>query len=91
MPAGLTALSPSPSYLYPDGKNHNPDLTELCGTGPYQRIHVSEVWSWPEPRPCSPPRRPLFPWLRNPLPLSQALDPQRPWGFVLVWRLCDLR
>uniref|UniRef100_A0A4X1W2Z6 E3 ubiquitin-protein ligase CBL n=1 Tax=Sus scrofa TaxID=9823 RepID=A0A4X1W2Z6_PIG len=29
-------------YLYPDGKNHNPDLTELCGTGPYQRIHVSE-------------------------------------------------
>uniref|UniRef100_A0A8C3WA24 E3 ubiquitin-protein ligase CBL n=1 Tax=Catagonus wagneri TaxID=51154 RepID=A0A8C3WA24_9CETA len=29
-------------YLYPDGKNHNPDLTELCGVGPYQRIHVSE-------------------------------------------------
>uniref|UniRef100_F7E6G1 E3 ubiquitin-protein ligase CBL n=1 Tax=Callithrix jacchus TaxID=9483 RepID=F7E6G1_CALJA len=30
------------SYLYPDGKNHNPDLTELCQAGPQQRIHVSE-------------------------------------------------
>ncbi|XP_008584220.1 PREDICTED: E3 ubiquitin-protein ligase CBL-C [Galeopterus variegatus] len=29
-------------YLYPDGKNHNPDLTELCQTEPHQRIHVSE-------------------------------------------------
>ncbi|KAK2088644.1 hypothetical protein P7K49_034551 [Saguinus oedipus] len=29
-------------YLYPDGKNHNPDLTELCQAGPQQRIHVSE-------------------------------------------------
>uniref|UniRef100_A0A2K5SGT4 E3 ubiquitin-protein ligase CBL n=1 Tax=Cebus imitator TaxID=2715852 RepID=A0A2K5SGT4_CEBIM len=30
------------SYLYPDGKNHNPDLTELCRAEPQQRIHVSE-------------------------------------------------
>eukprot|EP00069_Balaena_mysticetus_P001902 bmy_15576T0 len=30
------------SYLYPDGKNHNPDLTELCQMEPHQRIHVSE-------------------------------------------------
>ncbi|XP_053460246.1 E3 ubiquitin-protein ligase CBL-C isoform X2 [Nycticebus coucang] len=29
-------------YLYPDGKNHNPDLTELCKVEPHQRIHVSE-------------------------------------------------
>ncbi|KAK2499998.1 hypothetical protein MC885_004228 [Smutsia gigantea] len=29
-------------YLYPDGKNYNPDLTELCQTEPYQRIQVSE-------------------------------------------------
>ncbi|PNJ11898.1 E3 ubiquitin-protein ligase CBL-C isoform X2 [Pongo abelii] len=30
------------SYLYPDGKNHNPDLTELGQAEPQQRIHVSE-------------------------------------------------
>ncbi|KAM5209962.1 E3 ubiquitin-protein ligase CBL-C isoform 1-T1 [Hipposideros larvatus] len=30
-------------YLYPDGKNHNPDLTELCRVEPHQRIHVSEL------------------------------------------------
>ncbi|XP_008068522.2 E3 ubiquitin-protein ligase CBL-C, partial [Carlito syrichta] len=29
-------------YLYPDGKNHNPDLTELCQPEPHQRIHVSQ-------------------------------------------------
>uniref|UniRef100_A0A8C8TB42 E3 ubiquitin-protein ligase CBL n=1 Tax=Peromyscus maniculatus bairdii TaxID=230844 RepID=A0A8C8TB42_PERMB len=29
-------------YLYPDGKSHNPDLTELCQTEPHQRIEVSE-------------------------------------------------
>ncbi|XP_019610372.2 E3 ubiquitin-protein ligase CBL-C isoform X2 [Rhinolophus sinicus] len=29
-------------YLYPDGKNHNPDLTELCQMEPRQSIHVSE-------------------------------------------------
>uniref|UniRef100_A0A8C5ZT10 E3 ubiquitin-protein ligase CBL n=1 Tax=Marmota marmota marmota TaxID=9994 RepID=A0A8C5ZT10_MARMA len=29
-------------YLYPDGKKHNPDLTELCRAEPHQRIHVSE-------------------------------------------------
>ncbi|XP_014392853.1 PREDICTED: E3 ubiquitin-protein ligase CBL-C [Myotis brandtii] len=29
-------------YLYPDGKNHNPDLTELCHMEPHQLIHVSE-------------------------------------------------
>ncbi|XP_042556168.1 E3 ubiquitin-protein ligase CBL-C [Dipodomys spectabilis] len=29
-------------YLYPDGKNHNPDLTELCRVEPHERIHVSE-------------------------------------------------
>uniref|UniRef100_A0A8C2LGL2 E3 ubiquitin-protein ligase CBL n=1 Tax=Cricetulus griseus TaxID=10029 RepID=A0A8C2LGL2_CRIGR len=29
-------------YLYPDGKSHNPDLTELCEAEPYQRIVVSE-------------------------------------------------
>uniref|UniRef100_A0A8D2IFY3 E3 ubiquitin-protein ligase CBL n=1 Tax=Urocitellus parryii TaxID=9999 RepID=A0A8D2IFY3_UROPR len=29
-------------YLYPDGKKHNPDLTELCRAEPQQRIHVSE-------------------------------------------------
>nr|XP_012616810.1 E3 ubiquitin-protein ligase CBL-C [Microcebus murinus]XP_012616811.1 E3 ubiquitin-protein ligase CBL-C [Microcebus murinus] len=28
--------------LYPDGKNSNPDLTELCKVEPHQRIHVSE-------------------------------------------------
>uniref|UniRef100_A0A0D9S1Q2 E3 ubiquitin-protein ligase CBL n=1 Tax=Chlorocebus sabaeus TaxID=60711 RepID=A0A0D9S1Q2_CHLSB len=29
-------------YLYPDGKNHNPDLTELDQAEAQQRIHVSE-------------------------------------------------
>ncbi|XP_054444431.1 E3 ubiquitin-protein ligase CBL-C [Pteronotus mesoamericanus] len=29
-------------YLYPDGKNHNPDLTELCHMEPHQHIQVSE-------------------------------------------------
>nr|KAF6409233.1 Cbl proto-oncogene C [Rousettus aegyptiacus] len=29
-------------YLYPDGKNHNPDLTELCQVEPHRRIQVSE-------------------------------------------------
>ncbi|XP_023505638.1 E3 ubiquitin-protein ligase CBL-C isoform X1 [Equus przewalskii] len=29
-------------YLYPDGKNHNPDLTELRQMEPQQHIHVSE-------------------------------------------------
>ncbi|XP_021075414.1 E3 ubiquitin-protein ligase CBL-C [Mus pahari] len=29
-------------FLFPDGKNHNPDLTELCQAEPYQRIQVSE-------------------------------------------------
>uniref|UniRef100_A0A8C0ZL78 E3 ubiquitin-protein ligase CBL n=1 Tax=Castor canadensis TaxID=51338 RepID=A0A8C0ZL78_CASCN len=29
-------------YLYPDGKSHNPDLTELCQAEPHKRIHVSE-------------------------------------------------
>ncbi|XP_006142212.1 E3 ubiquitin-protein ligase CBL-C [Tupaia chinensis] len=29
-------------YLYPDGKSHNPDLTELCQIEPHQRIHVSK-------------------------------------------------
>ncbi|KAF5921318.1 hypothetical protein HPG69_009216 [Diceros bicornis minor] len=29
-------------YLYPDGKNHNPNLTELCQMEPHQRIQVSE-------------------------------------------------
>lgn len=29
-------------YLYPDGKNHNPDLTELCHQEPHQYIQVSE-------------------------------------------------
>ncbi|XP_030875269.1 E3 ubiquitin-protein ligase CBL-C isoform X3 [Leptonychotes weddellii] len=30
------------SYLYPDGKNHNPDLTELYQMEPHPYIHVSE-------------------------------------------------
>ncbi|XP_033621734.1 E3 ubiquitin-protein ligase CBL-C, partial [Fukomys damarensis] len=30
------------SFCYPDGKNHNPDLTELCQAEPHQRIHVSK-------------------------------------------------
>nr|AAI11038.1 Casitas B-lineage lymphoma c [Mus musculus] len=29
-------------FLFPDGKKHNPDLTELCRVEPYQRIQVSE-------------------------------------------------
>ncbi|KAM7059009.1 E3 ubiquitin-protein ligase CBL-C [Molossus nigricans] len=29
-------------YLYPDGKNHNPDLTELCHLESHEYIHVSE-------------------------------------------------
>ncbi|XP_006871544.1 PREDICTED: E3 ubiquitin-protein ligase CBL-C [Chrysochloris asiatica] len=29
-------------YLYPDGKNHNPDLTELLRVEPHQHIQVSE-------------------------------------------------
>ncbi|XP_059007988.1 E3 ubiquitin-protein ligase CBL-C isoform X6 [Mustela lutreola] len=29
-------------YLYPDGKNHNPDLTELYQTKPHPYIRVSE-------------------------------------------------
>ncbi|XP_021106591.1 E3 ubiquitin-protein ligase CBL-C isoform X3 [Heterocephalus glaber] len=31
------------SFCYPDGKNRNPDLTELCQAEPHQRIHVSKV------------------------------------------------
>ncbi|KAM5236387.1 E3 ubiquitin-protein ligase CBL-C [Ctenodactylus gundi] len=30
------------TYLYPDGKNRNPDLSELCRAEPHQRICVSE-------------------------------------------------
>ncbi|EHB18942.1 Signal transduction protein CBL-C [Heterocephalus glaber] len=30
------------SFCYPDGKNRNPDLTELCQAEPHQRIHVSK-------------------------------------------------
>ncbi|XP_023560377.1 E3 ubiquitin-protein ligase CBL-C isoform X2 [Octodon degus] len=30
------------NFLYPDGKNRNPDLTKLCQAEPQQRIHVSE-------------------------------------------------
>ncbi|KAM8791047.1 E3 ubiquitin-protein ligase CBL-C isoform 4-T4 [Rhynchonycteris naso] len=41
--ARLQACRDKPgSYLYPDGKNHNPDLTELCHMEPHQHIHVSE-------------------------------------------------
>ncbi|KAB1274298.1 E3 ubiquitin-protein ligase CBL-C [Camelus dromedarius] len=41
--ARLQACRDKPgSYLYPDGKNHNPDLTELYQMETYQRIHVSE-------------------------------------------------
>uniref|UniRef100_A0A2K6G2I3 E3 ubiquitin-protein ligase CBL n=1 Tax=Propithecus coquereli TaxID=379532 RepID=A0A2K6G2I3_PROCO len=41
--ARLQACKDKPgSYLYPDGKNHNPDLTELLQVEPHQRIHVSE-------------------------------------------------
>uniref|UniRef100_A0A8C9KA70 E3 ubiquitin-protein ligase CBL n=1 Tax=Panthera tigris altaica TaxID=74533 RepID=A0A8C9KA70_PANTA len=41
--ARLQACRDKPgSFLYPDGKNHNPDLTELCQMEPHQRIHVSE-------------------------------------------------
>ncbi|XP_058136383.1 E3 ubiquitin-protein ligase CBL-C isoform X1 [Dasypus novemcinctus] len=29
-------------YLYPDGKSHNPDLTELCRMQPQQHIQVPE-------------------------------------------------
>ncbi|XP_012588938.1 PREDICTED: E3 ubiquitin-protein ligase CBL-C [Condylura cristata] len=29
-------------YLYPDGRYHNPDLSELCQTEPHQHIQVSE-------------------------------------------------
>ncbi|KAG8515341.1 E3 ubiquitin-protein ligase CBL-C, partial [Galemys pyrenaicus] len=29
-------------YLYPDGRHHNPDLTELCQMEAHQQIHVSE-------------------------------------------------
>ncbi|XP_011366394.2 E3 ubiquitin-protein ligase CBL-C [Pteropus vampyrus] len=41
--ARLQACREKPGrYLYPDGKNHNPDLTELCQVEPHQRIQVSE-------------------------------------------------
>ncbi|XP_066127951.1 E3 ubiquitin-protein ligase CBL-C isoform X3 [Saccopteryx bilineata] len=41
--ARLQACRDKPgSYLYPDGKSHNPDLTELCHMEPHQYIHVSE-------------------------------------------------
>uniref|UniRef100_H0UVE9 E3 ubiquitin-protein ligase CBL n=1 Tax=Cavia porcellus TaxID=10141 RepID=H0UVE9_CAVPO len=30
------------NFLYPDGKNRNPDLTALCLAAPQQHIHVSE-------------------------------------------------
>ena len=53
-PRPHTHLLPSPSYLYPDGKNHNPDLTELCRMEPHQHIHVSEVRPRPPPRPTCP-------------------------------------
>ncbi|XP_060042434.1 E3 ubiquitin-protein ligase CBL-C [Erinaceus europaeus] len=29
-------------YLYPDGRNHNPDLSELCHSEPHQLVHVSQ-------------------------------------------------
>lgn len=52
-PPSLSTLPPQTSrYLYPDGRNHNPDLSELCQTEPHQRIHVSQV------RPCPLPTHP---------------------------------
>lgn len=56
----LTCFCSLPSYLYPDGKNHNPDLTELCHMEPHQLIHVSEVKLRPAP-PCPPAFSPLPP------------------------------
>lgn len=69
---------PSPSYLYPDGKNQNPDLTELRKVEPHQQIHVSEV------RPSAAPAVPA----RCPQPHSTLA--QRPWAGALAWWLCDL-
>lgn len=69
-------LFPSPSYLYPDGKSHNPDLTELYQAEPHPYIRVSEVRSQPVPptapvpAPCPTPH--TVPPLRNSLPPSQA-------------------
>ncbi|ELK12730.1 Signal transduction protein CBL-C [Pteropus alecto] len=41
--ARLQACREKPGrYLYPDGKNRNPDLTELYQVEPHQRIQVSE-------------------------------------------------
>lgn len=72
------ALCFLPSYLYPDGKNHNPDLTELCHMEPHQLIHVSEVKLRPVlPSPALPPPNiPRHTWLRNFLSSSQAWDPR---------------
>lgn len=73
------ALCSLPSYLYPDGKNHNPDLTELCHMEPHQLIYVSEVKLRPvprSPRPPPPPPPHTHAWLRNSLSPSQAWDPR---------------
>lgn len=87
-------LFPSPSYLYPDGKNHNPDLTELYQMEPHPYIRVSEVRSQPvpphRPCPCSLPHPPHCASTQEFSPTESGLESQRPWVFVLVWWPCDL-
>lgn len=80
-------LSPSPRYLYPDGKNYNPDLTELCRTEPYQRIQVSEV----SPRLCLPAHHPPF-CIGSRIP-SHGVRPGVPEALisVLAWWPCGGR
>lgn len=34
------------SYLFPDGRAQNPDLTGLCEPSPQDHIKVTQVWSY---------------------------------------------
>lgn len=85
--APSVALCSLPSYLYPDGKNHNPDLTELCHMEPHQLIHVSEVKFRPmPPSPAPPPLPHTHTDTRGSGIPSHRVRPgvPGPWGFVLV-------
>lgn len=87
------ALCSFPSYLYPDGKNHNPDLAELCHMEPHQLIHVSEVKLRPgPPSPAPHTQTHTQSHLAREFPLPESgLGSQRPWGFLRVRWPRDLR
>ncbi|XP_066127949.1 E3 ubiquitin-protein ligase CBL-C isoform X1 [Saccopteryx bilineata] len=67
-------------YLYPDGKSHNPDLTELCHMEPHQYIHVSELVSL---QLMSPPYLP-------PCLLTCQEQLQLYWAMDSTFELCKI-